>query len=389
MLPPIFFPPEWLTSAFWQSHDIHIALPPNLPSPPPDLIAVVKPHLPEGGCLFLTSGSTGTQKWVALEKRAFLHSARVVNAHYDLTQNDHWLLALPLHHVGGFSILARAYLSQSPVTCSHSKWNSKDFHLSLSNSNITATSIVPTQLHDLVSENLQPPPSLRLMLVGGGRIPSKLFQDALSLGWPVCATYGMTESASQIASQTLEHDRFNDPYTLEVLPHWHTQTDASNTLTINGPALAKGYVRVTEDHYLWQPINPAIGLQTSDQVKLQTDGTRTFLQFLNRSDNVIKILGELVSIESLEQRLTSVLPPDFPPFAIVALPDPRSENRLVLVIETPPATIPLDVSSVVAEFHSLSAPFERIDTIQTIPQFPRTELGKLSRSQLTSSLTRA
>jgi O-succinylbenzoic acid--CoA ligase len=342
--------------------------------------------LPEGGCLFLTSGTTSTPKWVALEKRALLHSARVVNAHYDITQNDHWFLALPIHHVGGFSILARAYLSGSQVTCSQAKWNPKAFLESLLESDSTVTSIVPTQLYDLVSTNAQPPSHLRLTLVGGGRIQTDLFKKALALGWPICATYGMTEAASQIASQPLDHDRLDDPDTLEVLPHWHTHTDPNNSLIIQGPSLAKGYVTVTESQSTWEPINPSTGLQTSDQVRLRIDGTRTFLQFLSRHDNVIKILGELVSIESLEQRLSQLLPPSFPPFAIVPKPDARRENRLLLVIESPDSAFPSILTSILADFHTQIAPFEHIDEIKTLPRFSRTELGKLSRSRLAADL---
>ncbi len=386
MLPPITSPPAYLSATFWESTEIHIALPPSHPSPPSHLLEVAKSHLPEGGCLFLTSGTTGTPKWVALEKRALLHSARVVNAHYDITQTDHWLLSLPIHHVGGFSILARAYLSGSQVTCSQSKWNPETFFESLSLSNSTVTSIVPTQLHDLVSTNAYPPSHLRLVLVGGGRIQTDLFKKALALGWPLCATYGMTETASQIASQPLEHDRLNDPETLEVLPHWHTQINSNNSLIIQGPSLAKGYITVTDSQSTWEPIDPTIGLQTSDQVRLRIDGTRTFLQFLSRNDNVIKILGELVSIESLEQRLSLLLPPSFPPFAIVPKPDPRRENRLLLVIESPDAAPPPILTSLLPDFHTQIAPFEHIDEIKTFPRFPRTELGKLSRSRLAADL---
>lgn len=386
MLPPITFPPDYLTATFWESREIHIALPPHHPSPPSHLLEVTKPQLPEGGCLFLTSGTTGAPKWVALEKRALLHSARVVNAHYDITQADHWLLSLPIHHVGGFSILARAYLSGSQVTCSQSKWNPETFCESLSESNSSVTSIVPTQLHDLVSTNAQPPSNLRLVLVGGGRVQTDLFKKALALGWPVCATYGMTEAASQVASQPLDHNRLIDPDTLEVLPHWHTQTTSNNSLIIQGPSLAKGYVTVTDSKSVWESINPATGLQTSDHVRLRIDGTRTFLQFLSRNDNVIKILGELVSIESLEQRLSQLLPLPFPPFAIVPKPDPRRENSLLLVIESPDPEPPPSLAPILADFHTKSAPFERIDEIKTLPRFPRTELGKLSRSRLAADL---
>lgn len=272
------------------------------------------------------------------------------------------------------------------MTCSQSKWNPTTFLESLLLSNISVTSIVPTQLHDLVAVSAKPPSSLRLVLVGGGRIQVDLFKAALALGWPLCATYGMTEAASQVASQPLEHDRLNDPQTLEVLPHWHTQTNPQNRLTIQGPSLARGYVLVTDSQFFWEPIDPSIGLLTSDQVKLIDDGTRTFLQFLSRNDNVIKVLGVLVSIEFLEQRLSDKLSPCPPPFAIVPIPDARRENRLLLVIESPDSEPLSGLRNLLADFNSQIAPFEHIDEIKTLPSFPRTELGKLSRSHLADLL---
>jgi O-succinylbenzoic acid--CoA ligase len=378
---------SFLTSEFWLAPDIYLALSPYQPVPPDHLIATAKPHLPEGGCLFMTSGTTGAPKWVALEKRALLHSARVVNAHYNLTASDHWLLTLPLHHVGGFSILARAYLTGSPVSQAPLKWHVTAFHDALVTTQATATSLVPTQVHDLVAAQMTPPPCLRLVLVGGGRINPELLRQALELGWPVCATYGMTEAASQIASQPLEHDRMADPETLEVLPHWHVKTDSENTLIIQGPALAKGFLSIHEHGTNWEPIAPDSGLTTRDQIHLRLDGTRTFLTFLSRHDNVIKVNGELVSLESLEQQFGRLLPADAPPLAMVALPDPRRENRLFLAIESPDKTPPADMVTALATFNANCAPYERIDDLYSLAELPRTELGKLARATLTTVIS--
>jgi O-succinylbenzoic acid--CoA ligase len=146
-----------------------------------------------------------------------------------------------------------------------------------------------------------------LVLVGGGRVQTDLFKKALALGWPVCATYGMTEAASQVASQPLDHNRLIDPETLEVLPHWHTQTTSNNSLIIQGPSLAKGYVTVTDSKSVWESINPANGLQTSDHVRLRIDGTRTFLAinygtagFSARRDAIVEITGFSGNLSQLQ-----------------------------------------------------------------------------------------
>src|ERR1035437_6785984 len=63
----------------------------------------------EGHILFSTSGSTGAPKWIALSKDALLLSAMAVNAHLQIKDTSCWGLALPIHHVGGFGVVARAY----------------------------------------------------------------------------------------------------------------------------------------------------------------------------------------------------------------------------------------------------------------------------------------
>lgn len=387
MSPPAF-QPELLTESFWFDQGIHVACPPLSTIPSISLIESARPHLPEGGCLFLTSGTTAAPKWVALEKRAFLHSARVVNAHYDLGPKDSWLIALPLHHVGGFSILARAFLTRSTVTFTPSKWNTMDFYKSLIDSNITVTSIVPTQLHDLVAHKLSPPESLRLVLVGGGLLNPTLFLQALDLRWPVRATYGMTETASQVASQSLEHDSRNDPETLEVLPLWDASTSADGALILRGPALAKGYLSVNSSDIEWLPISSSTGLHTRDRVLLRSDGTRSFLQFLGRHEDCVKIVGELISLVALEKRFSSLLAPSAPTFAIVPIPDLRREHRLVLAVESFHSSPPDYIFSSLETFNTECPPFERIESVTVIPQFPRTELGKLSRAALVALVTR-
>ncbi|MCB1227927.1 MAG: AMP-binding protein, partial [Verrucomicrobiales bacterium] len=169
---------------FWYAPDLHVALPPGRETPP-GLVAAALPHLREGGCLFNTSGSEGPPKWVVLEKRAFLHSARAVNALHGLERSDRWGLALPQHHVGGFSIWARAALSGAaviPWTSPH--WDPKTCHQWLIDAVIRVVSLVPTQLHDFIALALPPPPELRLVIVGGGPLATDLLRRALELGWP-------------------------------------------------------------------------------------------------------------------------------------------------------------------------------------------------------------
>ena len=106
-------------------------------------------HL-RGHVIFSTSGSTGIPKFACLSKSALLASATAVNEHLKGTREDRWFSALPVFHVGGFSIWARARLLGCSVTVMEGRWGPVSFCEQISKSGATLTAMVPTQVHDLV-----------------------------------------------------------------------------------------------------------------------------------------------------------------------------------------------------------------------------------------------
>lgn len=336
-------------------------------------------------CFFQTSGSEGKPKWVALTKQALLASAAAVNTHFGISAQDHWLLALPTHHVGGFGILARAHLSGSTVTPLLGKWNAAAFVERCQSTKATLASLVPTQVFDLVSERLPCPARMRAVLVGGGAMSEEVRQAVLELGWPVLRTYGMTETCSQVATERPE-----SPGEMEVLPLWELSTDADGVLTIRGSALALGYAFPNEaGGWLWQPISPEAGLRTRDRVELrhaETSG-RQVLRFVGREVGIVKILGELVALGPLQQRVDAVrLTMNLPQAdaAVCDVPDARKEATLVL------ATQGLDASTaaeLLARVNADLRPLEHLARVQPLPAIPRSELGKVRLAELRQQLT--
>ena len=117
---------EYLTAVFWHGEQTHVACSPG-ESAEGLATRMERAHGSQGWCLFQTSGTEGQRKWVGLTKAAMLVSARAVNAHFAVTTADRWLLALPLWHVGGFGILARAFTADVPVETLSGKWDVKAF----------------------------------------------------------------------------------------------------------------------------------------------------------------------------------------------------------------------------------------------------------------------
>ncbi len=366
----------------WHGEANHIATDPMRPEAAGGLSEFLAAHGLKSLCLFQTSGSEGTPKWVGLTKEAFLISGAAVNAHFEVTSQDHWLIALPLHHVGGFSILVRAYLSGSKTTLSLTKWNAHEFAILCGEAGITLVSLVPTQVHDLVRERIVCPDSLRAAIIGGGGMTQALADAAMELGWRVFQSYGMTEAASQIATQP--YNSFGavfDVKSLEVLPHWQVSTDDNEALRLRGSALARGYARRSaEGAWTWEDIPQGTGLLTRDRVRLWMHGTRQYLQFTGRDFGYVKILGELVHLAPLQEQVDNLarelgwssLP------VLMPLPDARAETRLVLVVETAAG----DPAPLVSRFHQGSPAWLRIADTMCLDRIPRSDLGKVQREEL-------
>lgn len=347
-----------------------------------------------GHVLVATSGSEGKAKWIALSKSALLVSARSVNAHLRVTSADRWLCALPTFHVGGIGIFARAFLGRNAVDEFSGRWRgrAREFAETCRHLGTTLTSLTPTQVFDLVAEKITAPERLRAVVVGGGRLDSDTGSAARALGWPVLASYGMTETGSQIATEPL--DALDAPFSgkwLPLLPGWKAELGLNGCLRVRGDALFSGVVREGPTGGNWEFVSRSQcgseWFETSDLVKLKTraDGGIE-LQFLGRADDLVKKLGELISLEKLRNRFEGILRSRGLSGTIVALPDERTEHCLVAVVEGEQADGPLG-EVVRAEFDSQVAPFERIDELAWISSLPRTELGKIAFGRLRAALT--
>jgi o-succinylbenzoate---CoA ligase len=333
--------------------------------------------------LFQTSGSSGAPKWIALSKTALLLSAATVNRHLDVDENACWGLTLPLHHVGGFGVVARAYEAACRLAIFPGKWQATRFTEWSINAQLTHVSLVPTQVFDLVLAGLKAPPSLRVIVVGGGRLEAAVGKAARALGWPVLASYGMTETCSQIATQSLELlDSPYQPAPLPVLDIWKVANDPEGRLLVAGPALFTGSVSIQKGVLEWLP-KTSEWQATDDRVFLQDRE----LTVLGRMDAVVKVMGELVDPEAIERELMSLSGDELKAgsFAVLAVPDERAEHRLVPVFEE---TVPEDLRARVLRAYAASAPgFRRLAEPQVVAAMPRSDLGKIRRAALSGFLS--
>lgn len=339
---------------------------------------------PDDTVIFSSSGTTGAPKLTVIPRAALLASARAVNEWFDLGARDIFLTALPLHHVGGLGVVARAREAGAKLHVLSGRWSPVDFSRACADCGATVTSLVPTQVHDLVARGVRAPASLALAVVGGGHLECELATAARELGWPVRRSFGMTEASSQVAT---EHRRKRSPFGgawLPVLPHWEVRIAPGGLLKLRGPALFCG--RMVKDNESWHfhPAEIEDGwYRSSDYADCRTDDDGAqWLHPRGRSDDSVKIRGELVSLGSAQAELEGVARgsgADPRAFAVIDMPDERNGRRLVLVHE-PSARD--DAGRVRALFDQRAPAFARISGVLETDSLPRGALGKLSRHLL-------
>lgn len=328
----------------WLSDASHVLLNPRMPAEERQRLESFVTGLP-GHVWLATSGTTGALKLTALSKDALLVSAAAVNRHLQSDANDVWLCVLPTFHVGGLGIYARAFLSGARIVTDG--WEG-----------VTLASLVPAQVIDLVRGRTVAPRSLRAVIVGGGALAEEVAVEARALGWPLLASYGMTECCSQVATAT------PDSPELVLLDHIEARIEEDGRLALRSAALLTGYA--TGDGF----VDPKIdGWFVTEDIASIAGRT---LRVEGRSRDFVKIGGESVDLSRLDRVLAAI----GADAAAIAIPDDRLGHVVGLAIAGG------DANAIVEAFNARVFPFERARRIVRVEEIPRTPLGKIMRSRL-------
>lgn len=260
-----------------------------------------------------TSGTTGRPKGVRFSVLNLTAAAAGSADHLGHGSDDDWLLAMPLHHVGGLSIVVRQAYTGGSITLL-AGFEAEGFATAMK-AGVTMVSVVPTMLRRLL--DLGPFDGLRAVLVGGGPVPAGLLEAAAERGLPVLPTYGMTETFGQVATLhpdvALEHK-------VHPLPGVEIRTEPDGRIAVKGPQVSPGY--------LGRPDRPDPWFVTSDLGEIDGDGA---LRVLGRADTVIVTGGENVSPERIEAVVRSH--PGVEEAVVVGVEDPEWGWALVCIYE--------------------------------------------------------
>lgn len=322
------------------------------------------------GHLFLHTSGTKLKKIVALSKKAFLHSAESVNRHLQVQKEDKWLISLPLFHVGGLSILARSFLSQSSYFIMKNRWSPQNFLSHIKKHQITLTSLVPAQVYDLVFHKIKAPHFLKAIVVGGGVLHKNLYYSARTLNWPLLPSYGMTEVSSQIATANIHSLKYKDYPPLEVLKHCQIKIHSKEKIAVKSPALLTGWWTLKNPNKIEKPFQKGWFI-TEDKGLLEGSTLKIFGR-----DNMCKINGENVSLYELENVLIKILIEQklSSQYQLLNAPHPRTGSQIILA--TSENNLKL-LKYVQKEFNRQVRPFEKIQNSYVVPSLPKGNLSKI------------
>lgn len=237
-----------------------------------------------------TSATTGQFKSVPLrwgQIRAHVQASKEV---LGKTEQDNWLMVLPLFHVSGLSILLRSLYNGTAVTILP-KYDEAQVLKLIESENINMMSLVPTiltQLEPSITHH-----KLRVILLGGEFIPMALIGACEKKSLPIYKTYGMTETFSQsVTFSVLDYPHKRDSVG-KPLPGMQVRIDNPDAdgvgeIHLTGPMVMTGYIDK-------EPING--DLNTDDIGHVDEDG---FVYILNRRKDLIISGGENIYPKELE-----------------------------------------------------------------------------------------
>jgi O-succinylbenzoic acid--CoA ligase len=330
--------------------------------------------------ILYTSGTTGRPKGVMLTNGNHRASADASRSHLGVVTDDRWLGALPLHHVGGLSIVMRSVLDGTPLVL-HQRFDPVAVAAAVRAHRITLLSLVPTMLHRLL-EHLDaspatPLPSLRGVLVGGAALSPALHRRALAGGLPVLPTYGLTEAASQVATAALGATSavgcVGRPLPGMRVRIAGKDEQGRGEILVSGPMVMAGYFR--------DPAATAVALgdgwlDTGDVGCLDGEGR---LQIFDRRADVVITGGENVYPSEIEEVLLGH--PAVAEAAVYGVVDPEWGQRVTAAVVLRPGC-EIDDAALQRWCRERLAGYKIPRAIVRVAGVPRTASGKLRRHAL-------
>ena len=303
---------------------------------------------PGDALVVATSGSTGVPKGVVLTHAAVAASAHAVSEHLGISQADRWLACLPLAHVGGLSVVARAIITGTALEV-HDSFDAARVERA-ARDGATAVSLVATALQRI------DPTLFRVIVLGGAIPPAERPANTH-------ATYGLTETGSGVV------------YDGRPLKGVEVRIEPEGEILLRCPMLLRCYRDGTT------PLDGEGWLHTGDLGRWLPDGR---LHVEGRRGDLIITGGENVWPDSVEAVL--LRHPLVGEVAVAGVDDEEWGQRVVAWVVPAPGGAP-SLAELRAHVGALLPVFCAPKELRLVDSLPRTALGKVQRHVLQGSRT--
>jgi len=244
---------------------------------------------PDTALAIYTSGSQAQARIALLTRQNIIAHCQNFIKIIPVNDSSIWLNCMPLQHIAGVMIIFRCWFNRACMVL-HEHFDAGKIWYDIQHLSVSHISLVPRMLFKLleVAEYMSPPESLKYVLVGGDKLTDELYQRALTAGWPVYISYGMTESTSTIALG-------RSPQKLTILQGFDSELTDKGILKIRGAMLFSGYAHTTKRYsaHDW--------FITHDKVILKAH----HLSIIGRDDYMIICGGRNIAPEYIEALIMS------------------------------------------------------------------------------------
>ncbi len=288
--------------------------------------------------ILFTSGSEGVPKGVVLSHRNMLANAAQAAARIDFGREDKVFNVLPMFHSFGLTVGVmlplvfgvRVYLYPSPL---HYRTVAELIYA------VNATIMFGTDTFLAGYARVAHPydfRSLRYILAGAEPVKETTRRTYMEkFGLRILEGYGVTETAPALALNTPMFNKFGTVG--RILPGMETRlekvegVEEGGRLYVRGPNVMLGYLQADNPGVLERPVEG--WHDTGDIVAIDEQG---FLTIKGRARRFAKVGGEMISLAALEALASELWPNALS--AVVAVPDPRRGERLILLTQQKGAT---------------------------------------------------
>jgi len=351
----------------------------------------------DAAAMCYTSGTTGNPKGVVYSHRStFLHSlAQTAANSIGLCQSDRILVLVPMFHANAWGTPYSGWMSGSDIILPQQHMMGKALTRIIPELRPTLAVGVPTIWNDLLQVSAATDPdlsSLRGVLAGGSAVPRTLIESFEErFGLSIIQGWGMTET-SPLAALAIPPSRSDPAEAIDyrvkagrvvagvkvrvaaddgsILPN---DGESVGEFEITGSWITGSYYRDDDPqrfHDGW--------LRTGDVGTLDPEG---FMTITDRSKDVIKSGGEWISSVELEGEVMAH--PGVFEAAVVAVPDPRWQERPLVCVVPAPGASP-SVESLVEFIKGRVAPWWVPERWAFVDAIPKTSVGKFDKKVLRS-----